>query len=325
MLRVYVENLVGRSAAYHITSEALRDAASLPSADVSVSIHKSDQPDLDALGRADVFVGFGFDVERLQRHGRHLQLVHCTSAGVERYMPLNWLPPGARFTNSSGIHSQKAREYVAMALLMLNTRMPLFAMNQRQHRWAPELTPTIIGKRALIVGMGRLGCAAASAATMLGVHVEGISRHGRQVDGVNQVFPVTSLSERLALSDFLVLCCPLTPGTRGLLNATMIATMKPGAGVINMARGAVVVTSDLLEALRSGHLSGAVLDVFETEPLASDAPAWDVPNLIATPHISCDLPVGYIDKSLRILARNLARLQAGEQELENEVDAVLGY
>lgn len=325
MLRVYIENQAGRAATYRITGEAFHSTVPLPATEVAVTIHDSDRPDLDALSRADVFVGSGFDVERLRRDAPRLRLVHCTSAGVERYLPLDWLPHGAKFTNSSGIHAQKAREYAAMALLMLNAQMPLFVMNQRERCWAPRLTPPIEGKRVLVVGLGRLGCAVASTAGALGLEVEGISRHGRSVDGVGQVSRIDALAERIRVCDFLILCCPLTEETRGLLHAGLIGSMKHGAGVVNMARGQVVITADLIEALQSGQLGGAVLDVFDTEPLPPDAAVWDAPNLIVTPHVSCDMPTGYTGKSMKILARNLARLRAGEQELENEIDAELGY
>ncbi|SFU89572.1 Phosphoglycerate dehydrogenase [Polaromonas sp. YR568] len=325
MMHVYVENQAGRAATYSITPEVFRCALPMPETEVTVTIHDSDRPDLDALARADVFVGSGFDVERLRRGAPRLKLVHCTSAGVERYLPLDWLPQGAKFTNSSGIHVQKAREYAAMALLMLNSEMPFLISNQREKRWSPRLTPPIEGQRVLVVGLGRLGCAVASAAGALGLKVEGISRHGRSVDGVAEVSRIDALAERIQVCDFLILCCPLTKETRGLLHAGLIGSMKRGAGIVNMARGQVVVTADVIEALKSGQLGGAVLDVFDTEPLPPEAAVWDVPNLIVTPHVSCDMPTGYTGKSMKILARNLARLRAGEQELENEVDPELGY
>lgn len=325
MLHVYVENQPDRAATYQITRELFRSTVPLSATEVAVTIHDSDRPDLEALARADVFVGSGFDVARLRSDARRLRLVHCTSAGVERYLPLDWLPDGAKFTNSSGIHGQKAREYATMALLMLNAQMPSFAASQRERRWAPWLTPPIEGKRVLVVGLGRLGCAVASAAGTLGLEVEGISRHGRSVDGVAHVSPTDALAERVRVCDFLILCCPLTEETRGLLHAGLIGSMKRGAGVVNMARGPVVVTADLVEALESGQLGGAVLDVFDTEPLPPDAAVWNAPNLVITPHVSCDMPTGYTGRSMKILARNLARLRAGEQELENEVDAQLGY
>ncbi|MGE3348994.1 MAG: D-2-hydroxyacid dehydrogenase [Ramlibacter sp.] len=322
MLHVYVENQVGRAAAYRISPDAFQ--AVMPE-DVSLSIHESDAPDLPALAQADVFVGSGFDIERLRRAAPRLRLVHCTSAGVERYLPLDWLPPGAKFTNSSGIHAQKAAEYAAMALLMLHTRFPTFCDDQRARRWEPRLTPSIVGQRVLIVGLGRLGCAVARAATALGMEVEGISRHGFPVDSVAPVYPGTAFSERVRFCDYLLLCCPLTVETHGLVNADTIRSMKRGAGIVNMARGPVVVTSDLVDSLRNGHLSGAVLDVVDTEPLPASASVWDTPNLIITPHISCDTPTGYTSKAIKILARNLARLRVGEPELENEVSAELGY
>lgn len=325
MLRVYVENQTGRSAAYCIDEEVFHAAVPLQSAEISLAIHDSDCPDLEALAQADVFVGSGFDVERLRRGAPRVRLVHCTSAGVERYLPLNWLPPGAKFTNSSGIHAQKACEFATMSLLMLNAQMPLLIENQRKHQWAPRLTPSIQGKQALVVGLGRLGCAVASAAAALGMRVEGISRHGRNVDGLAKAFPINALAERITMCDYLILCCPLTEETRGLLGAGLMTRMKRGACIVNMARGQVVVTADLLDGLRSGHLGGAVLDVFDVEPLSKDAAVWDVPNIIVTPHVSCDTPTGYTGKALKILARNLARLLAGEPELENEVCPELGY
>lgn len=325
MLHVYVENKVGRSGAYAITDEILRTAVGLLKADVAVTFHDSDHPNFEALARAEVFVGSGFDVERLRHHAPALRLVHCTSAGVERYLPLDWLPPKAKLTNSSGIHAQKAREYAAMALLMLNAQMPMFIAKQRERAWAPHLTNAIAGKRVFVVGLGRLGCAVASAATSLGLEVEGFSRHGHNVDGISKVFRVEALADCAAECDFLVLCCPLTEETRGMLHAGLIAKMKRGAGIVNMARGPVVVTADLIAALRSGQLGGAVLDVFDAEPLPEDSSLWDVQNLIITPHVSCDVPTGYTEKSMKILARNLARLQAGERELENEVSTELGY
>ncbi len=325
MLRVYVENKAGRAGTYDITNGIFGAAVGQLEMGVAVTIHDSDHPDFEALAKADVFVGSGFDVERLRRHAPKLRLVHCTSAGVERYLPLNWLPAQAKLTNSSGIHAQKAGEYASMALLMLNAQLPMFIANQRERVWAPRLTSSIEGKRVLVVGLGRLGCAVASAAGSLGLEVEGFSKHGRNVDAVAQVYRIDALAERVQACDFLILCCPLTNETRGMLDAGLIAKMKRGAGVVNMARGPVVVHADLLEALQSGQLGGAVLDVFDAEPLPSDSALWDAPNLIVTPHISCDVPTGYTERSLRILARNLARLQVGEQELENEVSAELGY
>jgi len=325
MLRVYVENPVGRPETYRIGQERLAQALRSDSTQIEFNICDSDQPDLEALAKADVFVGSGFDVERLRKYGTSLRLVHCTSAGIERYLPLDWLPAGAKLTNSSGIHTQKAKEYAAMALLMLNVGMPKFMLDQAQRRWDPQLTTGISEKSALVVGLGRLGCAAAAAACELGLKVEGISRHGKRVDGIPAVYPIGRLQERIRHCDFLILCCPLTEETRGLIGAKVLANMRTGAGLVNMARGPVVQTEDLLAALRSGHLSGAVLDVFDAEPLPGHAALWDAPNLIITPHISCDVPTGYADKSLRILARNTARLLAGEVELENEISPSLGY
>jgi phosphoglycerate dehydrogenase-like enzyme len=325
MLRVYVENKAGRADTYRITEEIFRGAVPLPQEALALTVKESDQPDLDALAGADVFVGSGFDVNRIRLHAPRLKLVHCTSAGVELYLPLDWLPPGAQLTNSSGIHAAKASEYATMALLMLNTGMPRFQAGQREHRWAPRRTGAIAGKRLLVVGLGRLGAAVASAGSALGLRVRGVTRHGRPVVGVTEVFRAELLPDQAQHCEFLALCCPLTDETRGLINAEVLARMPRGAGLVNMARGPVIVTNDLLDALSRGHLAGAVLDVFDTEPLGPDSPLWDAPNVIVTPHISCDVPTGYTAKSLAILARNLERLLAGRDDFENRVSADLGY
>jgi phosphoglycerate dehydrogenase-like enzyme len=140
-----------------------------------------------------------------------------------------------------------------------------------------------------------------------------------------QVFPMEQLDAVLPTADFLVLACPLTRDTRGLIDARAIARLPTAASVVNIARGPIVDTAALCAALRQDRLAGALLDVFDIEPLPTESPIWDTPGLLVTPHISCDSP-DYVSRSLQILGRNVRRLREGlTSQLENQVDAQLGY
>ena len=144
------------------------------------------------------------------------------------------------------------------------------------------------------------------------------------VDFIDETFGPRELDRLLPLSDFLVVTCPLTAETRGLFGASALAQLPSGAAVLNLSRAGVMDYSALSEALRLGHLSGAILDVFDPEPLPSDSPLWDTPNLMISPHVSSNDAAGYIDRCLSIFAENLCRLEKGEP-LSNMVDGVRRY
>lgn len=322
-MNIYAENLRGRDSAYVITEALLRSVVDLE-VEARVTVQWSDDPDFSALADADVFVGGGFDQKRLAKHASRLLLVHSTSAGVERYLPLDWLPPQAAFTNSSGIHAAKAREYITWALPALHAGLPRFAQAQRESRWNRKLTGLMADKHVVVLGLGGLGAAVAEAARAIGLRVTAVTRSGKP-SPMMRVFPIAQLNAVLPTADFLVLACPLTPNTRGLIDARAIARLPPTASIVNIARGPVVDTTALCEALRQGRLAGALLDVFDVEPLPKDSPIWDTPGLLVTPHVSCDTP-DYIFRSLQILGRNVKRLREGlTSQLENQVDAQLGY
>lgn len=322
-MNIYAENVRERDSVYLITEKLLRSIV-CPGLDANVTVRWSDEPDLSALAAADVFVGGGFDHRRVATHAPRARLVHSISAGVERYLPLDWLPSGSVLTNSSGIHADQAREYTTWALLALHAGLPGMVRAQRDARWERKLTGLIAGKELVVLGLGGLGRAVAEAALALGLNVTAITRSGRPSPTM-RVFPMEKLDALLPTADFLVAACPLTPATHGLIDARAIVRLPATAAIVNIARGPVVDTAALCAALRHGRLAGAVLDVFDTEPLPADSPIWDTPNLLVTPHISCDAP-DCIARSLRILGRNMKRLADGlVGELENRVDDKLGY
>jgi phosphoglycerate dehydrogenase-like enzyme len=323
-LLIYIENIRGRDPAYLIRAEDLRASTRGVPADCEIVEAFADAPDLAALSRARYFVGSKFDTARLRQHGANLAVIHSTSAGVEGYLPLDWLPAGAVLSNSSGVHAGKGGEFGLLALMMLNDRIPQHASSQRQHQWRRTLSTPIKGKTVLIYGVGALGGAIAEMAKRLSLIVWGVRRSGEPHPHVDRMVTPDALHAVLPEVDFLVLSCPLTEATRGLIGATELALLPPHAGVVNIARQAVMDYAALAEALTAGRLAGAVLDVFETEPLPADAPWWDVPNLMVIPHTSSDSPVGYIARALEIFADNVQRHVAGAP-LVNVVDGALGY
>lgn len=277
-----------------------------------------------ALADAELVIGVPADRANLHTRAPRLKWVHSTSAGVDGVLPLDWLPRGTVFTNNSGAHGHKAEQYMTMAYHLLNSRMAAITANQQARRWEALFSPSISGKTAVVVGLGDLGEAAARAAKKIGLKVIGVRRSAQKNRHADRVVTYRQLDKVLPQADFLVLAVPLTAETRGLLNAARMDLLKPSAGVVNIARGPVIDQAALEKRLRSGRLAGAVLDVVEPEPLPADATLWTAPNLIITPHVSCDDGEHYIDISLDLWFENLALFLAGKK-LKRRIDPKLGY
>lgn len=321
-LRIYAINYgVGQ---YAITEHQVRKSLGDLGMKAHVTVTDFDKLDEDALGSAQFLVAPRFDTEVIRRLGRNLRLAHCINAGVERIMPLDWLPTGAVLSNSSGIHAAKAQEYALMAILMLNARIPCFIQDQQRRIWNPVFTSPAKGKQLLVIGTGGIGTAVARAGREIGLTVTGISRSGRPADGFHRVLTQGALDSSLPEADFVVLACPLTPETRNLLSRSRVDALKSGAGIVNMARGAVVDYDAIADALNRGALSGCVADVFAVEPLPADSNLWSVAGFVITPHISCDAPTGYVEAGLQLFSNNVRALVHGEQAM-NVVNPDLGY
>ena len=208
-------------------------------------------------------------------------------------------------------------------MLALHTRLPETLQHQRDRVWKQILTPPIAGRTAVVVGFGDLGQGAGRAAAKLGLRVIAVTRSGKAAAPADEAYPVSRIDEALPLADFLIVTTPTTPETRGLISAARLDLLKRGAGVVNIGRAALIDYARLREKLESGELSGAVLDVFEQEPLPAESPWWTTRNVIVTPHISCDTP-GYVDRLLDRWFANFERFLKGEP-FENAVDRRLGY
>lgn len=279
----------------------------------------------DALVAAEFVLAHpAFPLRDLAAAAPRLRWIHITNAGIEKLLPLDWLPPGVTLTNSRGAHAPRVREYAAMSLLMLNSALPRMIGNQAQQRWEKVHTSAIAGKRLCVVGAGNLGEGYAQEAQRLRLQVVGVRRSGQPRPGFDRVVGPDALLEVLGEADFVVVCVPLTPQTEGMFGQREFAAMKRGAGFVNVARGKVVDHEALGRALASGHLSGAMVDVLPLEPLPPDSPIWRLPNLVMTPHVALDDAGHYLERCLAIGMDNLARLREG-RPLRNVVDPQLGY
>lgn len=331
-MRLHFQTKPDEHPVFHMTPALVEDAAIRAGAPPGVACTTGDDiGDLaflhDAAGLVcsmDVLADLGFPLHRLAARAPALRWIHVTGAGIEKLLPLTWLPPGVTLTNNSGVHAARTTEYASMALLMLGARMPEMATNQRRRVWSQVFTPCIAGRSLLVVGLGDMGGAAAIAGRRLGLRVTGIRARPGPHPLADAMLPAASLHQGLAEADFVVVATPLTAATRHLVDTAALAAMKPGAGLLNIARAGVVDYAALCDALRAGHLSGAMLDVFDPEPLPADSPLWDTPNLVITPHCSSDDLETYMPLTLDLVFENLIRLRAGAA-LKNRVDPDRGY
>lgn len=276
--------------------------------------------------------------DRILARAPRLRWVHSATAGVERV-----LTPASRdrelaITNARGVFSRPIAEYVVMMMLSVSRRLPELLELQQERTWQPlearELRDVTVG----IVGLGSIGRAVGALATAFGCRVIATRRRPEAgtaaPDGggddpylgsamLDRVLPPERLEELLAESDFVVLAAPLTAETVGLIGETSIAAMKPGAWVINVARGELVDERALTRALREGRLGGAVLDTFRDEPLPPSSPLYDTPNVIITPHTSWS-STRVLDRSVELFCDNLRRFATGAP-LVNLVDPNAGY
>lgn len=325
-LRVHLENSRKKPPEKEYTLERFAAAARKHRAitrrlEVSVG-YDGDIPAAELL-KVDFMLGVPPDRARLKAGAPRLRWLHTPMAGIDSLLPLDWLPAQTIFTNNVGVHGAKAREYVRMAITLLHTRLPQMLANQRVHQWQQIFSPALAGRTALVIGMGDVGGGAARAARDLGLKVIAVRRSGKASPLAARVVRPAQLDRVLPLADFVILAAPNTAETAGLLDARRISLLKPQCGIVNISRAALIDHDAMCARLRDGSLSGAVLDVMPTEPLPPQSPYWDAPNLLVTPHISCD-DSDYAALTLERWLANLARLLA-RKPLANRIDPRRGY
>lgn len=217
----------------------------------------------------------------------NLKYIQLTSAGFDR-VPMDYIrQQGITIHNARDVYSIPMAEYALGGVLQLYKQFAYFRENQKAHRWEKHRgLLELSGKTVCIVGCGSVGSECARRFSAFGCRVTGIATSGRMQPYFDAVRGMDALDTMLAEADIVILSLPLTEDTRHLMNGERFASMKPGAVLVNIARGGIVDTAALEAALKRGSLSGAVLDVFEEEPLGQNSPLWDMENVIVTPHNS---------------------------------------
>jgi D-2-hydroxyacid dehydrogenase (NADP+) len=262
----------------------------------------------------------GFDT--VVRSAAKLKWLQIHPAGAERPIYRELRARGVKVTTASGATAVTVSHSVLGALIAINRRFPLLADAQRRHAWEPRLgerSPRDLkGQCAVIVGMGPIGRSIARLLKALEMRTVGVRRSAEAVPNCDRVVAYDELTGVLPEADWLILCCPASPMTRGIANAGVFAAMPKGAQLINVSRGEIAVEKDVIAALQSGHLAGAYLDVFEREPLDPASPLWDMPSVLISPHTASH-SLGQNEAIFEIFLENLARFRAG-QKLRNDVD-----
>lgn len=249
-----------------------------------------------------------------------LRWIQCMGAGVEQLL-VPEVSPRVAITRVAGIFGPWMAEYALGWCLWVTQRMDRFRADQRARRWAPVDPIPLRGLTLCVVGLGDIGARVARTGRALGMRVLGVSRSGRAVPGVERVYRPRALPAALRLTDFAVLTVPLSAATRGLVGPSALAAMKPSAWLVNVARGPIVDEAALIDALRARRIGGAILDVFDTEPLPPEHPLWTLDNVVITPHVSGPSTPREIAP---IFADNLRRYLAG-RPLRHAVDRRRGY
>ncbi|QII01770.1 D-2-hydroxyacid dehydrogenase [Rhodococcoides fascians A21d2] len=281
----------------------------------------------DAVDGADALLLWDFfspAVESAWPRFGSLKWIHIAAAGVDSLMFDELVESDVVVTNSRGVFDRPIAEFVLAQILAFAKDSERSRALQHSKIWQHRETERIDGAHAMIVGTGAIGRAIAALLSAVGMSVSGVGRTAREGDrDFGTVYASDDLADEVARADYLVLVAPLTEQTRGLVDDSVLTAMKPGARVINVGRGELLDTEALLKHLGSGHITGAALDVFETEPLSADHPLWTAENVILTPHMSGDAS-GWKQRLAEVFAHNARRYFRGEPLL-NVVDKKLGF
>lgn len=295
----------------------------------------AEQPSADALAaiaEAEAYAGFGIP-RTLFLAARRLRWVHSAAAGVGKALFPEMVSSDVLFTNSAGVHAVPIAEHVLGGVLNLLRGFDIASDQQRVSRWdkgpfveASSPVRELGDCRVLIVGTGGLGSAVAERMVAFGARCTGVRR--RTWLGAprpfERVIPLEAVDDELPHADIIVLTAALTEQTRGLLSAERMRRLPRNAIVVNVARGAMLDEDALASLVGAGALRGAVLDVFDREPLAQTSPLWQLRSVLITPHVSAVSPLGYWRRELALLLDNWHRYHSGEPLL-NLVDKRAGY
>ncbi|MGN0693007.1 MAG: D-2-hydroxyacid dehydrogenase [Oscillospiraceae bacterium] len=282
--------------------------------------------DIDALSSAHIIIG---DITEKQAElCRELKWLQLTCAGADKYTYGGFLPENVILTNVTGAFGNGISEYIIGAVLAAFRGFFSYRKNQERCIWEDiHIERQLCGSRVLILGCGDIGSKTALKLKCFGAETVGIRKNVRSAEGFDYVYDEAHLDRELSIADVVIGCLPKTPLTEHLLDKRRIGLMKNDALIVNVGRGSLIDMDALAEALSEGHLYGAILDVFEQEPLPNDSPLWKMNNVFITPHISGP-SFGHSPRTEKLIydicAENIRRFINGEQ-LINTVPSELGY
>lgn len=252
------------------------------------------------------------------RHAPGLRYVQCTFAGAGQQVRAAELTVDElsriQFASSAGVHATPLAEWSLCGLLALRKGLLRLQAAARERRWDHDPVPELRGETLLVLGVGEIGREVARLASAFGMRVVGVKRTPETLPFVDEVYPPDRLDELAADADAIVITLPLTDETDGLVSRRTIERLKPNAILVNVGRGRVVDEAALIDALRSGRILGAALDVFETEPLPADSPLWELENVIVSPHTAA-LSIHENARIVELFCENLRRFLGGEELL----------
>lgn len=295
-----------------------------PELDVTVCTDQDQIP--DALANAEAVIGWGRYESAILAGSPRLRWIHTFGVGVDRLLTPELIDSDIVLTNNSGVRGPNISEHVLAMMLGFARGLPEIMRYQIRHEWrhADRGVFEIGGQTLGVAGMGDIGCSLARRANALDMRVIGLRRNMADTPpGVERVYLLEDLHEMLAEADHVAICLPLTPATHKLFGAPEFAAMKPSAYIYNIGRGRIIDQDALIQALQSGAIAGAGLDVTVPEPLPADSPLWDMTNVQITCHTSGATRHNW-ERGFEILTDNLGRFTRGEP-LRNVVDKVEGY
>lgn len=276
------------------------------------------------LSQATIMFDFDWWQPRAwQEHSPKLEWIQATQAGVgARAAAMGHNENKVRITTAAGVHAGPLAEFALAGLLHFVREVPRLESQRKAHQWVNGASRTLRGQRSLIIGAGNIGSEVARMLAFMGVRCDGTTR-GRRKLGAPFDRSLRFQDCDFSNYDIVVLACPLTEETRGLMGKELLGGMKQGAILVNLSRGQVVDQEALIGSLANGHLGGAVLDVADPEPLPDGHPLWNAPNLVISPHTAANVDAENA-RLAELFSQNLRRYLSG-QELINVYDPRTGY
>jgi phosphoglycerate dehydrogenase-like enzyme len=256
----------------------------------------------------------------------NVEWLHCLSAGLDAVLTPEMVQIPTPLTNSRGIYARSLSEFALAGMLYFAKNLNRMREAQRAQKWEQFDIDELHGKVLGIVGYGEIGRRTAERAKAFGMQVHILRRRPELAAGdpvVDRVYGGDELDSLLAASDYLLVSAPLTAETRGMLGAAQLARMKPTAVLINLGRGPVVAETALVDALRQQKIRGAVLDVFDQEPLPAGHPFYSLDNVLLSPHCA-DHTATWMEEAMQLFLENLELFRAGKP-LKNLTDKRSGY